>query len=248
MHKILLIGDSCTDEYYYGVCERLSPEASVPILKIIKTTKKLGMSANVCENIKAFGCDVTLYTNSEKIVKTRYIDNKSGQHLLRVDEEHTLNPSTEEFLDTINAFDAVVISDYDKGFVTEDLIVKIRQRFRGPVFVDTKKRDLKKFEGCFVKINNYEHSLIRSECSSMIITLGGDGAKYNRVIYPAPKVEVYDVCGAGDTFLAAVVYKYLMTNDISKSIIYANKASSRTVQHRGTYVLTPQDLLEINDE
>lgn len=248
MHKILLIGDSCTDIYYSGTCDRLSPEAPVPIIRVTKRMEHPGMAANVFENIKAFGCAVTFYTNPEQIVKTRYIDSKSGQHLLRVDEEHLLNPSTAEFLDTINTFDAVVISDYDKGFVTEELIVTIRQMFEGPMFVDTKKRDLKKFEGCFVKINNYEHSLIKSECSSMIITLGGEGAKYNDVIYPAPKVEVYDVCGAGDTFLAAVVYKYLMTNDIARSIVYANKASSRTVQHRGTYVLTPQDLLEINDE
>ena len=30
--KVLLIGDSCTDEYVYGTCDRLNPEAPVPIL------------------------------------------------------------------------------------------------------------------------------------------------------------------------------------------------------------------------
>ena len=39
--KVLLIGDSCTDEYVYGSCERLNPEAPVPILKFNrKETKK----------------------------------------------------------------------------------------------------------------------------------------------------------------------------------------------------------------
>jgi D-glycero-beta-D-manno-heptose-7-phosphate kinase len=43
-YKILLIGDSCIDEYVYGTCERLNPEAPVPILKFNRKESKSGMA------------------------------------------------------------------------------------------------------------------------------------------------------------------------------------------------------------
>ena len=39
--KVLLIGDTCIDEYIYGICERLNPEAPVPILSTIKLKEKM---------------------------------------------------------------------------------------------------------------------------------------------------------------------------------------------------------------
>jgi sugar/nucleoside kinase (ribokinase family) len=58
---------------------------------------------------------------------------------------------------------------------------------------------------------------------------------FNSKIYPAPEVEVVDVTGAGDTFLAALTYKFLLTSNIDKSIEFAIKASSITVQHMGVH-------------
>ena len=52
--KILLIGDSCTDEYVYGTCERLNPEAPVPILKFNKKVTTKGMAWNVKKNLESF--------------------------------------------------------------------------------------------------------------------------------------------------------------------------------------------------
>ena len=52
--KVLLVGDHCIDIYHYGVCERLSPEAPVPILKQTKMEKKMGMSSNVMMNLESF--------------------------------------------------------------------------------------------------------------------------------------------------------------------------------------------------
>jgi D-beta-D-heptose 7-phosphate kinase/D-beta-D-heptose 1-phosphate adenosyltransferase len=57
------------------------------------------------------------------------------------------------------------------------------------------------------------------------------------------KVEVADVCGAGDTFLSALAYQYLITNDIELSIPFAIRASEITVQHMGVYA---PDLRETN--
>ena len=47
LSKILVIGDSCLDKYHYGSCERMSPEAPVPILKITRTETRPGMVLNV---------------------------------------------------------------------------------------------------------------------------------------------------------------------------------------------------------
>ena len=91
-YKILLIGDSCVDEYVYGTCERLNPEAPVPILKFGRKETKNGMAWNVRNNLSAFGMEVYMLTNKERIVKTRYIDEKYNQQILRVDVEDKISP------------------------------------------------------------------------------------------------------------------------------------------------------------
>ena len=110
--KVLLLGDSCEDEYIYGRCERISPEAPVPVLKYAKIKTKPGMAGNVCLNLQAFGIDVTFLTNSESIVKTRFIDEKSNQQILRMDNEEKVKPLLVPV--STSSFDAVVISDFDE--------------------------------------------------------------------------------------------------------------------------------------
>jgi len=48
--QILLIGDSCIDEYQYGTVDRISPEAPVPIFKYLRSEEKPGMVYNVRNN------------------------------------------------------------------------------------------------------------------------------------------------------------------------------------------------------
>jgi D-beta-D-heptose 7-phosphate kinase/D-beta-D-heptose 1-phosphate adenosyltransferase len=136
-------------------------------------------------------------------------------------------------------YDAVVVSDYNKGTVSYELIEELIQTGL-PVFIDTKKTDLKRFEGAWVKINELEYSKITSECSGLIVTRGGRGASvmHNGVIWvdrSAPEVEVADVTGAGDTFLAAFAYWHTRTEHIQDSIDFAIRASAVTVQHLGCY-------------
>ena len=152
--KILLIGDSCTDRYNIGTVDRLSPEAPVPIIKIVERYDVSGMAANVHDNLTNLNCWIAFITNREDIVKTRYIDQRSGQHLLRVDDEPVVEP-WDEYIGQYpwETYDAVVVSDYNKGFLTYEHIEHIIQNFKGPVFIDTKKTDLERFQGAWVKIN-----------------------------------------------------------------------------------------------
>jgi bifunctional ADP-heptose synthase (sugar kinase/adenylyltransferase) len=241
--NILLIGDNCIDEYNYGTVERISPEAPVPILNFQSKEERPGMAANVYENFKALGVEPTFLT-SEHSRKIRYIDVKTKQHLLRLDYDPPRDPISVNI--DVNIFDCIVISDYDKGTVNCNTIMKLRSTFRGPIFIDTKKRDLVKFKGCFIKINELEYSNAISlpPDNDIIITRGKKGAEHKSRIYSSPEVDVFDVCGAGDTFLAALVYRYYETESIPQSIVFANAASAVTVKHSGVYSPTLKEIQE----
>ena len=236
LFNVLLIGDSCTDIYNIGTVDRLSPEAPVPVVKIVETFSLPGMSANVHRNLTNLNIEADFVHNNTPITKTRFIDKRSGQHLLRVDDEDNVAPWSGKTPFPIDTYDAVVISDYDKGFLTYEHIESIIENSI-PVFIDTKKTDVERFQGAWVKVNELEYSRLKSECSGLIVTLGDRGAKVpHHDIYCSTKsVEVMDVCGCGDTFMAALVAQYLFTKDIEKAIIFANVAAGITVQHRGNY-------------
>ena len=80
---------------------------------------------------------------------------------------------------------------------------------------------------------------------NLIVTKGSKGCIYNNTLYPAEKVNVYDVVGAGDTFLAALVYGYITTNNIDESLMMGNRAAAIAVQQPGTYILTEEDVQKI---
>jgi D-beta-D-heptose 7-phosphate kinase/D-beta-D-heptose 1-phosphate adenosyltransferase len=239
--NVLLIGDDCTDVYQYGTVDRISPEAPVPIFKYSRQESRPGMAGNVAKNLEALGCEVT-YLCGETSTKTRLIDARSKQQLIRIDDDVMSTPIT---LDTAvpKIYDAIVISDYNKGTVSYALIEELIKTGI-PVFVDTKKTDLGRLQGAWVKINELEYSKITSECSGIIVTQGAKGAKiiHHDISYPAPSVEVVDVTGAGDTFLSAFVYKYIDTTDLHQSLQFAIEASAVTVQHLGVYAPTQQEI------
>ena len=243
--KVLLIGDSCEDRYFYGDVKRLNPEAPVPILEYKRGVTSKGMVWNVRENLMSFRVETYTSTHTEKIIKTRFIDEKSNQQILRSDEEPDITPLPYEFPDEWkSAYDALVISDYDKGFITQPKLFELSNWFEGPVFIDTKKICIP--GNAFIKVNESEFKKITHFIpDNMIITKGGEGTEYQGKLYPAEKVNVFDVVGAGDTFLAALTYGYLKYGTIEKAIPLANKAAAVAVSHRGTYVLTEEDVKKI---
>ena len=83
---------------------------------------------------------------------------------------------------------------------------------------------------------------MKSENDNLIVTKGSGGAEYLGKNYPGEKVSVFDVFGAGDTFLSALVYFYLEYGTIEEAIPYANKAAAIAVQNFGTYVLNEDDI------
>lgn len=240
--KILLIGDNCTDVYQYGTIDRLSPEAPVPVFVPTRKEERAGMAGNVYANLITLGCSVT-FMHGDVSIKERLIDERSNQHIARIDRD-TKSPPLLVNRELLSGYDAIVISDYNKGTVTYDLIEQALA-VNKYVFVDTKKIDLDRMQGAWVKINELEYSKIKSECSGLIVTRGSRGAEaiHHNYISKAPAVEVVDVTGAGDTFLAALAYKYLETKDIARAMDFANLAASVTVQHLGCYAPRIKEIL-----
>ena len=247
--KVLVIGDSCQDIYHYGSCDRLSPEAPVPVFKELNKISMPGMSANVSKNLQSLGINVTHVTNQSIIYKHRFVDFRSRQHLLRVDigEEKKIEKIDILKIKTIKNFNAVVVSDYNKGFLEPEDCKEICKHFnlkKIPIFVDSKKKDLSCFKNCIIKINEKEtdSAVLPPENCKIITTLGDRGALYNGVIYKTSAVDVFDVSGAGDVFLSALVFGFLQHGSIHNAIPFANKCASISVSKTGTYVLTKEDI------
>ncbi|HTH54745.1 MAG TPA: bifunctional ADP-heptose synthase [Cyclobacteriaceae bacterium] len=112
--RVLIIGDVMLDSYIWGVVERISPEAPVPVINVKKKDFRLGGAANVALNVRSLGAQPVLCAlignddEGQKLlqrlddqsmtkegivvskerpttVKTRVI--ASHQHVVRVDEE-----------------------------------------------------------------------------------------------------------------------------------------------------------------
>lgn len=246
---ILVIGDSCTDIFVYGRCDRICPEAPVPVFTPIKTTTNWGMSGNVVNNLRALGEEVVSQTNTSKIEKKRIVDNKTNQMLVRIDNPDNCEPIGDTIRDLYAGvgyenfrakLQAVVISDYNKGYLSEKDIETIINHYDCPVFLDTKKILGKWCVGAdFIKFNEFEYADTKHTLDNLdiedklIITKGGEGAEYRGILYPTKKCTIQDLSGAGDTFLAGLVHKYCETKNITEAIPFANELASRVVQKQG---------------
>ncbi len=247
MSKVLVIGDGCKDIFQYGKCDRLSPEAPVPIFKPVKAISNGGMAVNVYNNLKGLGVECDIFTDSG-ITKTRIVDEVSNQMLLRIDENDEIEQIWHQQLENTDftQYDAIVISDYNKGFLDINDIEYVAKKHKY-VFMDTKKKIGSWCDKIFcIKVNNKEYLRNKSWLDHMfennvIITLGDKGAMYS---YQKKKISAYlipinedhpvrDLSGAGDTFLAALVAKYLENKNMEKAIEFANKCASWVVTQKG---------------
>lgn len=242
--NILVLGESCADVFSYGECNRLCPEAPVPVFNLIKTVTNAGMAMNVKSNLESLGAQVNIHTNKnwQNITKTRFIDLNSNHMFMRLDCNDTSYGRSSLKRINFKKYDAVVISDYNKGFLREKDIEYICSNHAN-TFLDTKKI---LGDWCanakFIKINSTEfeatqHTLEDRIKSKLIVTMGPRGCLHNEVMYPVKEVEVKDVSGAGDTFLAGLSYKLVLTNDPEEAINFANECATTVVQRRGVSVV-----------
>lgn len=242
--NILLLGDSCHDYYHYGEIKRISPEAPIPIFDLKYSEKKYGMASNVYGNLKKFDLTVHLHTNFRENIH-RYIDCKSNQQVIRIDEKNDpmgFVDIMEDFVD-YDSYDIILISDYDKGTLSYEnieTIINIAKSKNIDIFINTKKNDLARFEGAFVIINQIEYDSLISKCSNIIEMSPEIGIIYHPKLpdasywFPATdSIKFKSITGINDAFLAALSMTYNLTKDIIKSIRFANKAIQVSIQHHG---------------
>ena len=249
--KVLVLGDVIVDKYIYGTSTRISPEAPVPVVNLGEVKTSLGGAGLVFENLKSLGVDVTLYnTTQPRSTKTRIICD--GHYITRLDEDQQADSDTvlKDILSSdFKKYDYVILSDYNKGVLdhAKEIIAHINT-FDCKVIVDP-KRHAEAYKGAWlVKPNGKEYYDFGFDAwQGNIITTNASGAITatfeNEKHFVIPEqVEVNEVKGAGDCFLAGFVYGLTQDKDIKQSIELASKGATESVKHIGTYTLKLSDI------
>lgn len=294
--KVLVIGDIMLDKYIWGDVSRISPEAPVQVVNVLKETFEAGGAANVASNVaalngEAFMVGVTgndearkillealheksintdgIHSDNDKptIQKVRIIG--KSQQLLRVDYEKKEHVHTEieasiiKFLEKIiGTVDAVIISDYAKGVITQKIckrIVEISKSEKKKIVVDPKPKHKEFYANVdLITPNNSEASemteiedgsdetifemgnkLLKYLNTNVLITRGEKGMslfeKSSRVTHiPAKAREVYSLIGAGDTVVATAALALASEANLVEAATLANIAAGIKVGKIGT--------------
>ena len=253
MNKVLVIGDVIIDKYIYGTSTRISPEAPVPVITYIEEKETRGGAGLVYENLKSLGVDVDMFeTPGEVSVKTRIICD--GHYITRIDDDAQANGMAvlKQVQETnFSQYDYVLLSDYNKGVLDEAReIIKHINTFNCKIIVDPKenqwfyegawlvKPNYSEFES--LEFDNWQGNIITTNAGEEVIATI-DGKRYE---VPVDNLEVADVTGAGDCFLASFVYALTKGYDCEKAIKVAVRGSTESVKHAGTYILKKADLEE----
>ena len=145
--KIGVVGDMMLDTYWWGVVDRISPEAPVPIVSLERKETRVGGAANVALNLSALGAPTTLFSvigkdaegtelvsllNKERIntsyiheSETRITTNKvrimgRNQQMMRLDHEHTNDITAEQEAALLNSFYSYVVTEQPALIILED--------------------------------------------------------------------------------------------------------------------------------
>jgi len=165
--------------------------------------------------------------------------------------------------------DAIIISDYDKGVITEKLsqnIISYANNKNIPTFIDPKLKNYMKYKGCFLfKPNQNEaetisgekniHKILhfikdKIECKNILLTRGKEGMvlnyAYNKIEHDSI-INLVDVTGAGDIVLSVIVYVFMKEKDLLKACKIANYVGGKSVGVIGNYNVTINDINEYHD-
>jgi D-beta-D-heptose 7-phosphate kinase/D-beta-D-heptose 1-phosphate adenosyltransferase len=305
--KVLVVGDVMLDQFIWGQVSRISPEAPVPVVNVVRESFMPGGSANVVNNIRALGASVYvagvigsdpagetlkralhvdrinidgLIVDKDRttILKTRII--ASHQQVVRVDRDAKLfleNEYIERIINYVDSVvrkvDAIIIEDYGKGVITQELIdeiVRVARKHNKIVSVDPKDGHFLDYSGTTVVTPNHHEAfsaarriatrengiedvgrlLLRKwNCENILITCGEDGMilfEKDKESFRIPTVarEVYDVSGAGDTVISAFSTCMASGATPRESATISNYAAGIVVGKLGTATASRAEIIE----
>ena len=296
---LLVIGDLMLDRFVMGEVERLSPEAPVPVLRVVSENRRLGGAANVVHNIRTLGgrataCGVIGNDDAGKrileflrrvgastagvltdrkfqtIQKSRIIARPHHQQIVRLDRESrepihsaTLKRLREFILERAERCDGVVISDYGKGAVHDELLAALgarlgkrkmicvvdpkRENFAGyrfPTLVTPNKSEAADAAGIDIRDEKTlcaaGAKLLRQwRAQGVLITRGAEGMSLFRPRcmprhFPTEPRDVFEVTGAGDTVVAVCALVLACGGDFEAAAKIANVAAGFVGDEIGT--------------
>jgi len=201
-----------------------------------------------------------------------------SQQILRYDKESKdsiAESSVRKILDslstTISSFDMVILSDYGKGVLTDDLcqgVISLAKNSDVKVLVDPKGSNFSKYRGAYLLTPNKKEAVLatgidindakslekallqlKSECDLGIslITLSEDGiATYDKEVevFPTVAKEVFDVTGAGDTVIASIAFALSAGKNIQDTAAFANLAAGVVVGKIGSATVSIEEIEE----
>ena len=289
--RVLVVGDLMIDNYIMGSSSRMSPEAPVPVIHPNKNYSIAGGAANVAMNMSSLGAQVscagaigddfegeellsilnkegidTTYINKIENFKTTvkkriYSNNKQ---VARIDNEEYLEQKCSFMDESLNNYDIVVLSDYNKGVLTTNWFKKPGNT---TVLLDPKKsfinfnqcdiitpnlNELKQLSGnkviseydivqsCKKILKKYNLKYIIAKRGSDGITIIGNNDYVKHL--KARFVKTPDVTGAGDTVISCIGLAFAVTKDILKSTEFAINASALAVSKPGTATVTIDEI------
>ena len=244
--KILVVGESCIRRYHIGQRGKFNSELPTPIINDVEVHTFPGLATDVGVRLAALGHKAVLVSNDDEIVQDIFVDKKSGYHLLHVDNKNSCESCSPKKLKNVmsDEFDATIIVDNDRGFLSDLFLEKVIPNLPQPIFVDTKKEKLSVFEGCIIKLNEERsRSVTRFPLNyELIVTLPVGGAYHRGTHYPGVFSSVFDSQGLSEAFFVGFIVRYLEGQDVIESIGFGNTCAEINAQHRGYYNVTTSDV------
>jgi rfaE bifunctional protein kinase chain/domain len=211
-------------------------------------------------------------------IKTRVV--ASSHHLLRIDEESTkyLNGTEEDnsirdimiFLEKVKP-DLVILQDYNKGLLTENLIREITgfcNTHSIYLSIDPKELNFLHYHDAnLFKPNLREAGAAakralgvsdltdlakawrsKMKIGTIAVTLGSQGiflqdSDHEYHVSPGHSVDVVDVCGAGDAVICSLSLGLMSGLDLQKSGDLANLTGAYVCSHSGVVATNPDDII-----
>ena len=296
--RVLTLGDAMLDRYWHGNTVRISAEAPVPVVDITEREDRLGGAANVALNVAALGASSTLvavlgFDESAEILKAK-LDSAGivdatlgredyqtitklrivshGQQMVRADFEHIVDleaaPMMPVYLGALAQTDLVILSDYDKGVISDpQAFIQQARALHKTILVDPKYKDFSLYAGAtLIKPNRVEFMKavggwaneveLVTKCHAMIAKLGLEAILVTRdsdgltlvqknqpaIHMPARKREVFDLSGAGDTVIATLGAALAAGETLPDAVNMANVAAGIAVSKPGIVSVSGPEL------